>query len=631
MQLSEITFKKLYQQIVYNLKKRYNRAGSVFTLGSPFGQLLSTTTELFQLNMLHVQNVQRSMDMNDVLNDNDKTIRALAKIGQYNPSRGQAASGSIELKLKAGTVIEEELPGSKVIFTNRQKLKNVKNNLEYILDLNQDDLTFTLNNQIPISLNIIQGSWITSSFTGTGELNQSYTINSPNGKQIDNYKFNLYVNSELWTPRKHKFDMLSDEKAYVPYTGFSGGVDIIFGNGSEGMIPELGSIIVFEFLATNGIEGNLIDPQLNEFKFVDMPRSSFNVEIDTGQFFDIYIETDITFGSVGDTNNYLKSIMPYVSSNFVLVGPDQYKFFLQRLGLFSIIDVYTSKKQGTNIINDIYTLAKKNTDLLYTINDSDNSSTLSQLVAQNLNEIKILRKLLLTEGGDNLINVFIIPDIRIYYGKTVDINYFNIDTDLFTLNNDEKKRILNYLSNEGLQVITNEVKIVDILIKKYVLNITLRIYDDAVQTNIINEITSSISDYFISEMRRDRIPPSDIVRIIDSIYGVDSVVVEYISEENENYHKEFLIKSQEFYIQNGRVPEGTELIMGDGKSYDNQNTVGLDPILGDILIEKTELPLIRGGFTDRYNNYYNLQPGMGQFSPINILILPEKTKRKQLK
>jgi len=70
--------------------------------------------------------------------------------------------------------------------------------------------------------------------------------------------------------------------------------------------------------------------------------------------------------------------------------------------------------------------------------------------------------------------------------------------------------------------------------------------------------------------------------------------------------------------------------MSDGKTYDSENAIGLDPILGDILIEKEELPIIRGGFTDRYNNFYNMQPGNGLFSPINILILPEKTRRKKL-
>jgi len=631
MKLSEITFKKLYQQIIFNLKKFYNRADSAFTLASPFGQILTVVTELFQFNMLHVQNVQRSFDMNDPLNANEKTIRALAKIGQYNPARGKCAAGSIKLRLKAGVDVNEEIKGGKIVFSNKQKLKNQKNSLDYMLDLNSDDLTFTLSNQTPIILNIIQGTWKQITFTGTGEKNQSFVVPAQTGKEIDNYRFKLYVNSELWDAKKHKFDMLQDEKAYVPYTSFSGGVDILFGTGYEGMIPPVGSEIVFEFLLTEGQEGNLVDPQLNEFKFVDLPKSFYGEDIDAEQFFDVDINTEITFGTDGDSVEFLKSIMPYTSSNFVLAGPDQYKFFLKRLGLFSLIDVYTSKRNNPNIVDDIYKLAKTNTDLLNKINNNDNTSTLKQLVKDNLNEIKLLRKSLLTEGGDNLVNIFLIPDIRVFYGKDSDTNYFNIDFDKFLLDDDEKQRVLNYLSSEGLQIITNEVKIIDPTIRSFVINVTTRIYDDAVEDNIINEMTDKISDYFISEMRRDRIPPSDLIRILDGIDGVDSVVIEFISEQNENYHKEFIIKAEQFNSKNKRYPEDYEIVMVDGTRYNRETSLGLDPILGDILIEKTELPVIRGGFADRWNNFYNEQPGQGRFSSVNILILPEKTPRKTLK
>lgn len=630
MQLTEITFKKLYQQITFNLKKFYSRADSSFTLASPFGQILNVVTQLFQLNMLHVQNVQQSFDMNNPLNGNEKTIRALARIGQYNPARGKTAEGSIKLKLKAGININEDIKGGKITFVDRQKLKNKKNNLEYVLDLNDSELTFTVSNQAPIILHILQGAWKQISFTGTGEKNQSYVVPAQAGKDIDNYKFKLYVNSELWTPKKHKFDMLPKEKAYVPLTSFSGGVDIMFGNEDEGMMPPIGSIITFEFLLTDGQEGNLVDPQLNEFTFLDQPKTYYGDDVDVVEFFDVDVNTNITFGTDGDNAQYLKSIMPYVSANFVLAGPDQYKFFLQRLQLFSIIDVFSSKRNNPNLVNDIYNLAKANTDLLNKINNNDNTSTLKQLVKQNLSEIVLLRKSLLTEGGDNLINVFLIPDIRVFYGKDKDTNYFNLDTDKFILDDDEKSRILSYLSNEGLQIITNEVKIIDPVIKRYVINITTRIYDDAVESNVINEITDKVSNYFIADMRRDRIPPSDLVRILDEITSIDSVTVDFLSETNENYHADFIIKAEAFKNKNARYPDDTEIFMGDGMRYNRQRTLGLDPILGDILIEKNELPIIRGGFKDRYNNYYQTQPGMGKYSSINVLILPEKTKRKGL-
>lgn len=309
MALTEITFKKLYSQVVFNLKKAYNRANSSFTLASPYGHILTVLTEMFQLNMLYVQNVRRQFDVNDPLNSDTKTIRSLAKIGQYNPARGTCASGVLKLRIKAGVDINEDIKGGKIVFSNRQKLKNDKNNLEYVLDLNQDTLTFTLSNKTPILLNILQGRWEIQSFTGTGEKNQSFVVVVANQREIDNQKFNLFVNGELWTPKKHKFDLLPNEKAYVSYTSFSGGVDIIFGNGDEGMIPGIGAIIDFEYLLTDGKEGNVIDPLLNEFKFIDLPKDYYGNDADTEQFFDIDTETQITFGTDSESPEWLKSIM----------------------------------------------------------------------------------------------------------------------------------------------------------------------------------------------------------------------------------------------------------------------------------------------------------------------------------
>jgi hypothetical protein len=630
MQLNEITFKKLYAQITYNLKKIYRRANSTFTLASPFGQILSVITELFQLNMLYTQQVQRSFDLNDPSNQNEKTIRGLVRVGQYNPARGSSAGGSIKVNLKAGVDVNEEIKGGKIIFRNRSKIKNQKNNLNYVLDLIQDDLTFTLSNNVPVVLNVIQGQWEKQTMTGTGEQNQSFVVSVKPGKEIDNYRFNLYVNSELWVAKKHKFDMLPNEKAYVPYTSFSGGVDLMFGNGDEGAIPPLGSIIQFEYLLTDGQSGNLVDSQLNEFKFIDLPHDMYGEDVEVDEFFDVDINTNVTFGSDGESVDRLKSILPYASSNFLLAGPDQYVFFLKRLGLFSIVSVFTSKQNGHDIVNDIYRLAKANTDLLKKYDSEDNASSIIPIIKANLKEITLLRKSLLTESGDNMVNIFLIPDIRVFYGAEQDTNYFNIDPARFILTEDEKRRILNYLSSESIQVISNEVTIIDPVVRRYVVNVTVRIYDDAVENNVINAIIDKSAEYFISEMRRDRIPPSDLVRIFDTMNEVDSVNVEFMSEQNENYHKEFLIKSEQFQRKNSRAPLPHEIIMSDGKKYNEDMSIGLDPILGDIIIEKDELPIIRGGFTDRYNNFYNVEPGYGQFSSVNVLILPEKTKRRHV-
>jgi hypothetical protein len=99
-----------------------------------------------------------------------------------------------------------------------------------------------------------------------------------------------------------------------------------------------------------------------------------------------------------------------------------------------------------------------------------------------------------------------------------------------------------------------------------------------------------MSDYFISVERRDRIPKSDLIRIIEGIDGVDSVYVKIISKKNE-----------------------------DMKMRDpNADETGLDEF-NDIIMDDNELVIIRGGWSDRYGNYYNTSTTTdGSLGAINI-------------
>lgn len=626
MRVEDITFTRLYNGIKSKLKKMYGVANSYFDLSSPHGMILTITTELFNLNQLNLTNISRTYDLNDPFNSNTKNIRSLARLGQYNPVRGIAASGSIKLKLKQNIDTIEEAGGNYIVFYDKMKLSNNKNNLEYTLRLNQDQVSFSLLSNNPIILSIVQGSYKESSFTGTGEINQSYVVPYAYNKEIDNYDINVYVNSELWTPKKHKFDMLENEKAYVVYTSFSGGADIIFGNGNEGKIPPLGAQIIVEYLVHDGLKGNVLSYSVNDFRFIDSPVNDKGDDVNIEDISDIQIDTDISFGSDGDTISDLKQIVPYSTPNFVLSGAEQYKFFLKRLKFFSTIDVFTSEKTDSDIKLFIYDLCKKNIELLNKINVSDNADSLKSLVEKNLQEIIYLRKLYLSTGTENMVNLFLIPDIKNYFGNDKSLNYFNVDISVFTLDDIEKARILNYLYQDAIQTVTNEVKIIDPIIKRFAINVTTRLYSNAIETNIMNEITNRISEYFLTELRKDKIPASDLVRIIDSISGVDSVTVEFISEENENYHKEYLLKSQQYFMKNKTIAKDSDIMMSDGETYNSEKSIGIDPLLGDIILNREDLPLIRGGFSDRFGNNYSIQPGDSKFSPINILILPDKTK-----
>ena len=51
--------------------------------------------------------------------------------------------------------------------------------------------------------------------------------------------------------------------------------------------------------------------------------------IQATQLFDITIDTDIKFASDGESVEYTKSVIPYVSRNFILATPSQYIYHLK--------------------------------------------------------------------------------------------------------------------------------------------------------------------------------------------------------------------------------------------------------------------------------------------------------------
>jgi hypothetical protein len=114
----------------------------------------------------------------------------------------------------------------------------------------------------------------------------------------------------------------------------------------------------------------------------------------------------------------------------------------------------------------------------------------------------------------------------------------------------------------------------------------------------------------------DRIPKSDIVREIATIGDVHSVDVSMMSRKNEEYHKK-----QKLFDENRRndfaSKEATKLDRPN-PSYNPKLSLGIDPILGDIVFEPSEVPIIRGGWYDRNDIYYSDDINDKSLKSVNI-------------
>jgi len=196
-----------------------------------------------------------------------------------------------------------------------------------------------------------------------------------------------------------------------------------------------------------------------------------------------------------------------------------------------------------------------------------------------------------------MLNLFLIP--RVDYLLSDNENYFTIEESRFILSDTQKERLLQTIERIGTKIISTDIKIIDPKFSRYVLNIGIIAFDDIPTDLIKNDIIEAVSNYFLNINRLDRIPKSDIIKIIEEINGVDSVSIKIISENNEK----------------------------NKMLYRNANDISIDNF-NDIIIAKNELPIIRGGWSDRYGNSYENTIDTKNLGSLNILI-KDITKRSE--
>jgi hypothetical protein len=194
---------------------------------------------------------------------------------------------------------------------------------------------------------------------------------------------------------------------------------------------------------------------------------------------------------------------------------------------------------------------------------------------------------------DNVVYLFLVPDIN-KRKKTSD-NYFTIPLNLFKLTPTEKNKIYELIEQSGQKILTVVNKIIDPTFSKYVMFVNITAYEGFNKDSISQQVITKCSEYFLSNRRRDRIPKSDIIAVLESIEGIDSVNIYFVSENNENFKKN---------PANAAKPD-----------------IGIDSF-GDIIMKRGELAVIRGGWTDRNGQYF--RPGIDSTKPSTLNITYSK-------
>lgn len=540
-----IRVRELLSDTLTFITDRFSQSKKIFSVASVYGQILYVLENLTNLMLYYIEDSISEMSIREATRESSVYSRA-AEAG-YMPSRSVAATGQIALTKK--TNLTEDMANSTIMIPNYLKIRCKNTGIDYIINMSQDYIKINLGepsqrtSDDPENIfdgkycfNILQGTIDTQTLSsGTGHPYASYVINYPKNYHIDNNFVKVYVNGVYQPNYTSILKIPAGEPGCMIRTGVESGIDVFFGNGTYGSYPEYGAEITAEYLITDGYRGCIKNAEVGDvvWEFVESGFTESGEEVDLNEVFDINTIMAPDFGHNAEDIE-LTRMMLSKSVDRLVVEAD-YELLLKRMQTFSIVRV---------------------------IREANNN-----------------RKF----------NLFLVPDVKKLL--TRGMNYFNIPEAQFKLTQEKKNKLLQYIEKMGIKTISNDITITDPVISKYVINVTIIKTDGDYEDDAIRaDIVSAMSDYFISVERRDRIPKSDLIRIIEGIDGVDSVYVKIISKKNE-----------------------------DMKMRDpNADETGLDEF-NDIIMDDNELVIIRGGWSDRYGNYYNTSTTTdGSLGAINI-------------
>lgn len=618
--LNRIKYEELWQDALANIKKVYNDSDESFNASSPFAQLLSVILHLGRMIIYYIEDSITGLNIKTAWRPDQ--IRGLARLTGHDPTRSISSRAAIKIIYSADN--SNEYSGKTAYIPNKTRIYNTYNGLTYTILFGADSAKYTMTadpNDEGLNANIVQGTIKYQQVTGSGEKLQSFNFAERNYSTIDQYYINVYVNGIRWNIVSSLLDMGFNQQSVVVKTGQTGGLDLFFGNGDMGSIPPLGSTIMCEYLVTSGENGNVSKDLIDNdnWSFMDNGYLSDGTELQLNNFFKIFLTSDIMFGAPSENILLTQEIAPFTSRSMVLGNSLNYKYFLEKMNLFSIVDVI----QGFNTFEDIeyenemkvansaYIDRLNTYKILLKQYGSSTPVVNSALVA--LNSARQVfqdatKKVNLAKMDDNTVYLFLVPNIPNRIGNS---NYFTCDEGVFNFSDDEKYNILNLIDISGQSVITVENKIIEPKNPRFAINIQIRIWDTYKFGDIREQILTKLSDYFISLKRRDRIPISDIISIVDGIEGVDSAYAFFVAD-SKNY------------------------LIYDYKKADITNN-GIDN-LGDIVLSRSVItslknlnirdiyPLIRGGFTSSDGLYYDEEQNWNVLSAINISLIGTSNK-----
>ena len=549
------------------LSKTLSNYGETYGNSTIFGQLINVLTAVVQNMMMYIED--SLTEQNKWTAQRKKSIYSLAAQSGYEPFYGHATGVQIRLSFTPSST-----QSLNVILSNHEQLTCTQNGLTYNVILPQEAIVLNVEKDSSDKyLYAVQGRFESQTFVSEG--GKYWTKNFQFVGDIDTDYIYLTVNDEPWKYVPSLYDMSADGKQFTYKVGYSGGIDLIFGNDRHGRSLKNNDVIKVTYLIHDGEQGNIDSQAETYFVFDNNLKDIAGEEVDGNAIFNIVFGTHdgVISGSNSEDFESVRNNIGFNSRALVLSSPENYKEYLSK---FSFVGYNRSwSEPGSMIVN---TLAMKN------------------------------YKLNLANGLD----------------------YFKLSESDLLLSDAQKQSIINSLESSGKQLAGVTYNIIDPEICKYMLSIYVRLKSSKYDRSYIeSQIRMLVGEFFTNIGSDQFIPKSDIEKLIlDEVDGIDGVNCYFLSEKNEHAIKTDVRKYNiNKYVWNPSTGK-YDIISETVYLYNGENpNLGLDSHGNIELSSDHEFPVLMGGWSWENNTDETLIDGVSAFSnqlinvidPLNII------------
>lgn len=527
----ETAFNSFDNTVRTYLQKTFGDLGYNYTHNQIFGVIYDGIKGIMQNIMFYIEDA--FTEQNIFTAQRKRSVYSLAKISGYEPYYGAAATGTVYCKV----TISNGLPSgsNKIYIDNNITIINKLTNIIYTVILPTNYYIIDISKPLVThEFKIVQGTYNTATYTTKGIALE--TINITGSASYDAQYVTVLVNGEEWSRVDNLYEMQESGKNYIVNSGYDNTVNIMFGNGTYGKIPDNGSMVTIKYLNHSGKAGNISNYDKYQLAFVNYGTDNTGESVNLNDYCKLLINNMVTGGTDPDTIDTVKRMIGYNSRSNVLASEENYKLFLNRFSFVGQSSIWCEENSSCIIISALTNY--------YTINN------------------------------------------------TID-KYFNSDIKQFFLNDNQKEMIIDTLNNSNKAFAGVTIKFQDPIMRKFAMICYVKAKSMYNQEDIKDNIKTTVAEYFINlKTNTQFIPKSDLIKAItESDDNIEAIDFNFISELAENtfykgyYDKYYLLYANKAYSYD------TKRVL-----HEKDTVPGLD-LYGNIQLDsKLEIPLLRGGF-----------------------------------